>query len=91
MLLKILMKHCTSSCCVFCCQDKVLQNKRQDLKFAAEEKTYRQKGTGRARAGTIRSPLWRGGGMFAATPRDYSKKINKKMYRAAIRSIFSNF
>ena len=54
------------------------------------KKPYKQKGTGRARAGTIRSPLWRGGGVtFAATPRDYSKKINKKMYRAAIRSIFS--
>ena len=54
------------------------------------KKPYRQKGTGRARAGTIRSPLWRGGGVtFAATPRDYRKKINKKMYRAAIRSIFS--
>ena len=54
------------------------------------KKPYRQKGTGRARAGTIRSPLWRGGGIaFAATPRGYSKKINKKMYRAAIRSIFS--
>jgi large subunit ribosomal protein L4 len=55
------------------------------------KKPYAQKGTGRARAGTIRSPLWRGGGVtFAATPRDYSKKINKKMYRAALRSIFSN-
>ena len=54
------------------------------------KKPYAQKGTGRARAGTIRSPLWRGGGVaFAATPRDYSKKINKKMYRAAISSIFS--
>jgi large subunit ribosomal protein L4 len=54
------------------------------------KKPYRQKGTGRARAGTIRSPLWRGGGIaFAASPRDYSKKINKKMYRAAIRAIFS--
>ena len=54
------------------------------------KKPYRQKGTGRARAGTIRSPLWRGGGVtFASRPRDFSKKINKKMYRAAIKSIFS--
>ena len=54
------------------------------------KKPYAQKGTGRARAGTIRSPIWRGGGVaFAATPREYSKKINKKMYRAAISSIFS--
>lgn len=54
------------------------------------KKPYRQKGTGRARAGTIRSPLWRGSGVtFASVPRDYSKKINKKMYRAALRSIFS--
>jgi len=53
-------------------------------------KPWRQKGTGRARAGTIRSPIWRGGGRtFAATPRDYSQKVNKKAYRAAIRSIFS--
>lgn len=53
-------------------------------------KPWRQKGTGRARAGTIRSPLWRGGGkVFAAQPRDFSQKINKKMYRAAMRSIFS--
>ncbi len=53
-------------------------------------KPYRQKGTGRARAGTIRSPLWRGGGkIFAAKPGDYSQKVNKKMYRAAMRSILS--
>ncbi len=53
-------------------------------------KPWRQKGTGRARAGTICSPIWRGGGRaFAATPRDHSQKINRKMYRAAMRSILS--
>lgn len=53
-------------------------------------KPWRQKGTGRARAGTIRSPLWRSGGAtFAAQPRDYSQKLNKKMYRTGMRSIVS--
>ena len=53
-------------------------------------KPFRQKGLGRARAGTIRSPLWRGGGVtFAATPRSYAQKVNRKMYRQAMRSIFS--
>ena len=53
-------------------------------------KPWRQKGTGRARAGTIRSPLWRSGGVtFAAQPRSYEQKLNKKMYRAGIRSIVS--
>ena len=53
-------------------------------------KPWRQKGTGRARAGTIRSPIWRGGGRtFASTQRDYSQKVNRKMYRAALRSILS--
>jgi large subunit ribosomal protein L4 len=53
-------------------------------------KPFRQKGTGRARAGTIRSPIWRGGGRtFAATPRDHSQKVNKKMYRGAMQAILS--
>ena len=53
-------------------------------------KPFRQKGLGRARAGTIRSPIWRGGGVtFAAKPRDYSQKVNRKMYRSALRSILS--
>ena len=53
-------------------------------------KPWRQKGTGRARAGTIRSPIWVGGGRtFAAKPRDYKQKVNRKMYRAALRSVFS--
>ena len=53
-------------------------------------KPWRQKGTGRARAGTSRGPLWRSGGVtFAARPRDYTKKLNKKMYRLAMCSIFS--
>ncbi len=53
-------------------------------------KPWRQKGTGRARAGTIRSPLWRSGGQtFAAKPRDYAQKVNRKMYRAAMRCILS--
>lgn len=54
------------------------------------KKPWRQKGTGRARAGTIRSPLWRSGGVtFAAKPQDHAQKVNRKMYRAALRSIMS--
>ncbi|PIE44425.1 MAG: 50S ribosomal protein L4 [Gammaproteobacteria bacterium] len=54
------------------------------------KKPWRQKGTGRARSGTIRSPIWRSGGVtFAAKPQDYKQKVNRKMYRAAIRSILS--
>ena len=54
------------------------------------KKPWKQKGSGRARAGTIRSPIWRSGGVaFAAKPQDHSQKVNKKMYRGAIQSILS--
>ncbi|CUS48542.1 MAG: LSU ribosomal protein L4 RplD [Idiomarinaceae bacterium HL-53] len=54
------------------------------------KKPWRQKGTGRARAGTIRSPIWRSGGVtFAAKPQNHAQKVNKKMYRGALKSILS--
>lgn len=54
------------------------------------KKPWNQKGSGRARAGTIRSPIWRSGGVtFAAKPQDYSQKVNRKMYRAAMQVILS--
>ncbi len=65
------------------------QKTRSDVSGGGS-KPFRQKGTGRARAGTIRSPLWRSGGTtFAARPQNHSQKLNKKMYRGALRSILS--
>ena len=65
------------------------QKNRSDVSGGGR-KPFRQKGTGRARAGTIRSPLWRGGGTtFAARPQNHSQKLNKKMYRGALRVILS--
>jgi large subunit ribosomal protein L4 len=65
------------------------QKTRADVRGGGA-KPHAQKGTGRARAGTIRSPIWIGGGRtFAARPRNHSQKVNKKMYRAAMRSVFS--
>ncbi len=65
------------------------QKTRSDVSGGGK-KPWRQKGTGRARAGTIRSPIWRSGGVaFAARPRNFEQKLNKKMYRAAMRCIFS--
>lgn len=70
-------------------QGSKAQKTRSEVRGGGK-KPWRQKGTGRARAGTIRSPLWRGGGVtFAAKPRSFKQKVNKKMYRAALRSIFS--
>ena len=70
-------------------QGSKAQKNRSDVQGGGK-KPWRQKGTGRARAGTIRSPIWRGGGAtFAARPRDHEQKINKKMYRAALQCILS--
>jgi large subunit ribosomal protein L4 len=64
--------------------------KNRSLVRGGGKKPWKQKGTGRARAGTIRSPLWRGGGVtFAAKPRDHAQKVNRKMYRGAIQAILS--
>ena len=65
------------------------QKTRSDVRGGGR-KPWRQKGTGRARVGTIRSPLWRGGGAtFAARPQDHSQKVNRKMYRGALQAILS--
>jgi large subunit ribosomal protein L4 len=70
-------------------QGSVKQKTRSEVSGGGK-KPWRQKGTGRARAGTSRGPLWRTGGVtFAARPQDHSKKINKKMYRGALRCILS--
>ena len=70
-------------------QGTVKQKTRSEVSGGGK-KPWRQKGTGRARAGTSRGPLWRTGGVtFAARPQDHSKKINKKMYRGALRCILS--
>ena len=70
-------------------QGSVKQKTRAEVSGGGK-KPWRQKGTGRARAGTTRGPIWRSGGVtFAAVPQDHSKKINKKMYRGAIRCIVS--
>ena len=65
------------------------QKTRAEVKHSTK-KPWRQKGTGRARSGDIKSPIWRSGGItFAAKPQDHSQKVNKKMYRGAIKSILS--
>jgi large subunit ribosomal protein L4 len=70
-------------------QGTVQQKTRSEVRGGGR-KPWRQKGTGRARSGTIRSPIWRSGGVtFAAKPQDFSKKLNKKMYRGAMQCILS--
>jgi large subunit ribosomal protein L4 len=65
------------------------QKTRSDVRGGGK-RPWRQKGTGRARAGTIRSPLWRGGGTtFAARPQNHAQKVNRKMYRGALQAILS--
>ncbi len=70
-------------------QGSVKQKTRSEVRGGGRN-PWRQKGTGRARSGTIRSPIWRSGGVtFAARPQDHSKKLNKKMYRGAMKCILS--
>lgn len=70
-------------------QGSKAQKTRSEVRGGGK-KPWKQKGTGRARAGTIRSPLWRSGGVtFAAKPRDFEQKVNRKMYRGAMRCILS--
>lgn len=70
-------------------QGSKAQKTRADVSGGGK-KPWKQKGSGRARAGTIRSPIWRGGGVaFAAVPRDHSQKVNRKMYRGALQCIMA--
>jgi len=82
--------HQVLTACMASARSGNSQQKTRSMVRGGGIKPWRQKGTGRARAGTIRSPLWRGGGKaFASVPRSYAQKVNRKMYRAAMRSILS--
>lgn len=65
--------------------------KNRSAVSGSNRKPWRQKGTGRARSGSVKSPIWRSGGVtFASSPKEYNQKVNKKMYKGAMRSILSN-
>jgi large subunit ribosomal protein L4 len=82
--------HQVVTACMAGSRAGTVQQKSRSQVTGGGIKPWRQKGTGRARSGTSRSPIWVGGGnTFAARPRDYTQKINRKMYRAAMRSILS--
>ena len=84
-----LVHQSVTTCLAGARQGSVQQKTRSEVSGGGR-KPWRQKGTGRARAGTIRSPIWRTGGVtFAARPQDHSKKLNKKMYRGALACIMS--
>ncbi|WP_343183493.1 50S ribosomal protein L4 [Buchnera aphidicola] len=86
---KILVHQVLNSYSISKRQGTKSQKNRSEVSGSGK-KPWRQKGTGRARVGSIRSPLWRSGGVtFASKTRDYSQKINKKMYRGALKCIFS--
>ncbi|MGB5259666.1 MAG: 50S ribosomal protein L4 [Gammaproteobacteria bacterium] len=82
--------HQVVTACMAATRSGNAQQKNRAAVSGGGVKPWRQKGTGRARSGTIRSPIWRGGGItFPSMPRNYAQKINRKMYRAAMRSILS--
>ncbi|NIH16474.1 MAG: 50S ribosomal protein L4 [Buchnera aphidicola (Periphyllus lyropictus)] len=86
---KSLVNQVLKSLCSSKRQGTKSQKSRAEVSGSGK-KPWRQKGTGRARVGSIRSPIWRSGGVtFASKNRDYNKKINKKMYRGALKCIFS--